>query len=488
MKILSHAAIALAVSALLAGAAAASEGPLPPPAEPAASMPPPPKPVPPKQREHMAPVTPPPEPNLAAAASTNSGFATSSAFTASVAPSVSTGTALVGPVTLAYGGSAPAFKIADNGTKSAIEAILTNTVNPGSALFGQTYGYGPAISGYNSGSGLAGRFEINNPKSPQTGVFATTSGTGPTIVASITNANSNSAAIVGFTNAAFGTGIDAYGYFGITAHSPNGYSIYTTSNSGDAVYAESQDGAAVVASSATNQGVYAASTSSYGVYAASGTNYGVYAESQVGTGLYANSLGSGRGITAHSASGVGLYASSDSNYGIWGQSINSYGVVGEDSGSGVGVYGASGTGYAGLFAGTVGATSFVTTSDKNAKTNFRPIDRKEILARVSELPITSWDFKTDLNKRHMGPMAQDFHAAFGLDGNDDTHINLVDVAGVSLAAIQELNAQMKLKDEQIAELKGQLAEMKSLAEKVSARMTVLEQQRGGAVQTAALKR
>jgi hypothetical protein len=432
-------------------------------------------------------VTPAPEANVGAAASTNAGFATSSAFTASVAPSVTTGTALVGPVTLAYGGGAPAFKIAVNGTKSAIESIITNTANVGSALFGQTYGNGPSISGYNSGGGLAGRFEINNPKSNQTGVFATTSGTGPTIVATITNANSNSAALVGTTSAAFGTGIYAYGYYGITSFSQNGYSIYTTSNSGDAVYAESQDGAAVVASSATNQGVYAVSTSSYGVYASSGNNYGVYAESRAGTGLYANSLGSGRGITAHSASGVGLYASSDSNYAVWGQSINSYGVVGEDSGSGVGVYGSSGTGYAGLFAGKVGATSFVTTSDKNAKTNFRSIDRKEILARVSELPITSWDFKTDLNKRHVGPMAQDFHAAFGLDGNDDTHINLVDVAGVSLAAIQELNAQMKLKDEQIAELKGQLSEMKSLAEKVSARMTVLEQQRGVAMQTAALK-
>jgi hypothetical protein len=47
----------------------------------------------------------------------------------------------------------------------------------------------------------------------------------------------------------------------------------------------------------------------------------------------------------------------------------------------------------------------------------------DILDRVSRLPITSWHFKTDPRKRHVGPMAQDFHAAFGLDGDDDKHIN-----------------------------------------------------------------
>src|SRR5262249_24529273 len=42
--------------------------------------------------------------------------------------------------------------------------------------------------------------------------------------------------------------------------------------------------------------------------------------------------------------------------------------------------------------------------------------------------------------RHMGPMAQDFRAAFGL-GEDDTTISVVDEQGVALAAIQGLYAQ-----------------------------------------------
>jgi hypothetical protein len=64
-------------------------------------------------------------------------------------------------------------------------------------------------------------------------------------------------------------------------------------------------------------------------------------------------------------------------------------VIGEDSGSGIGVYGSSASGYAGYFAGKVGATSFVTVSDRNAKTAFAPVNGSELLERVSELPITS---------------------------------------------------------------------------------------------------
>lgn len=39
---------------------------------------------------------------------------------------------------------------------------------------------------------------------------------------------------------------------------------------------------------------------------------------------------------------------------------------------------------------------------------------------------------------HLGPMAQDFHAAFNV-GMDDKHMATVDEEGVALAAIQGLN-------------------------------------------------
>ena len=68
------------------------------------------------------------------------------------------------------------------------------------------------------------------------------------------------------------------------------------------------------------------------------------------------------------------------------------------------------------------------------------------------MPISTWQFKADPdNAKHLGPMAQDFSAAFGL-GADDRHIAPLDVASVSLAAIQALYAEVqeiKEKNEQL---------------------------------------
>ena len=54
----------------------------------------------------------------------------------------------------------------------------------------------------------------------------------------------------------------------------------------------------------------------------------------------------------------------------------------------------------------------------------------------------SWNFKDLHDGRHMGPMAQDFYAAFGL-GNSDRTITSVDPDGVELAAIQGLNQKLE---------------------------------------------
>jgi trimeric autotransporter adhesin len=106
--------------------------------------------------------------------------------------------------------------------------------------------------------------------------------------------------------------------------------------------------------------------------------------------------------------------------------------------------------------GTVNATAFNTTSDRNAKANFAPVNPEAILARVAALPISEWNFKTDpADQKHLGPMAQDFHAAFGLNGADDKHISTVDEGGVALAAIQGLNRKVTEKDAEIQSLKQQ---------------------------------
>jgi VCBS repeat protein/endosialidase-like protein len=118
-------------------------------------------------------------------------------------------------------------------------------------------------------------------------------------------------------------------------------------------------------------------------------------------------------------------------------------------------------------AGGVSATAFVTTSDRNAKENFEPVSTSEILEKVAALPITTWNFKEMPGPRHMGPMAQDFYAAFGLGGSDKT-ITTVDPDGVALAAIQGLNKKLEqqaatLKQDQqtIAALKARLDQLES---------------------------
>lgn len=81
-------------------------------------------------------------------------------------------------------------------------------------------------------------------------------------------------------------------------------------------------------------------------------------------------------------------------------------------------------------------------SDRNVKTNFTDIVAREVLERVAALPIQRWNYRNDLETPHLGPVAQDFYAAFGV-GADDKHIATVDADGVALAAIQGLNQKVE---------------------------------------------
>jgi hypothetical protein len=111
-------------------------------------------------------------------------------------------------------------------------------------------------------------------------------------------------------------------------------------------------------------------------------------------------------------------------------------------------------------AGTLTVVDVIETSDRNMKKDIVPVEPESILAKVAGLPISTWRFNINEADEalHLGPMAQDFSAAFGL-GADDRHINSLDVASVSLAAVQALNKQVSEKDAEIARLQEQNAEM-----------------------------
>ncbi|MBK6727237.1 MAG: tail fiber domain-containing protein [Xanthomonadales bacterium] len=102
-------------------------------------------------------------------------------------------------------------------------------------------------------------------------------------------------------------------------------------------------------------------------------------------------------------------------------------------------------------------------SSRDAKTDFVSADGDAVLARIAALPISSWRYKDAAgDDRHFGPMAQDFHAAFGL-GHDDTQVAPADMAGVALAAIQALNAQLAERDARIAGLEQRLQALEHAA-------------------------
>ncbi len=98
----------------------------------------------------------------------------------------------------------------------------------------------------------------------------------------------------------------------------------------------------------------------------------------------------------------------------------------------------------------------VLDSDRAIKEDFAAVDEQEILRRVSELPISYWNYTDrDPGVRHIGPMAQDFHGAFAV-GDSDRHIHVVDANGVNLASIKALYRMLREKDDKIARLESEL--------------------------------
>ena len=98
-------------------------------------------------------------------------------------------------------------------------------------------------------------------------------------------------------------------------------------------------------------------------------------------------------------------------------------------------------------------------SDRNSKADIEGVDPAEVLAKVAGLPIATWRYKDD-QATHVGPMAQDFHAAFGL-GADDKHIAPADMAGLGLAAIQALKAEVAEKEARIRALEQRLERLEA---------------------------
>ena len=118
-----------------------------------------------------------------------------------------------------------------------------------------------------------------------------------------------------------------------------------------------------------------------------------------------------------------------------------------------------------------GAGSWSSLSDRNVKTGIAPSDTRAVLDKLVAMPVSEWSYKAQgEGVRHIGPMAQDFAAAFGV-GENDTTISTVDADGVALAAIQGLNAKLEA---ELAQSRSQNAQLQTQLEQLAMRLAALE--------------
>lgn len=112
-----------------------------------------------------------------------------------------------------------------------------------------------------------------------------------------------------------------------------------------------------------------------------------------------------------------------------------------------------------------GSGSWSVLSDRSAKNSLSPVDGREVLDLLAGLPIYSWSYAAqEPSIRHIGPLADDFHAAFGL-GEDPRYISSVDADGVALAAIQTLSDDLVAEQAHIERLE---LENEALAARIGA--------------------
>jgi hypothetical protein len=109
-----------------------------------------------------------------------------------------------------------------------------------------------------------------------------------------------------------------------------------------------------------------------------------------------------------------------------------------------------------------GGSSWAVISDRNRKQDFLHVDGEDVLRRLRSVSVSTWRYRDEQDRStfHIGPMAQDWHAAFGFTADDRT-INMSDFDGVNLAAIEALEArtaQLQQKAAEVDRLRAELAD------------------------------
>jgi hypothetical protein len=126
-------------------------------------------------------------------------------------------------------------------------------------------------------------------------------------------------------------------------------------------------------------------------------------------------------------------------------------------------------------AGNLTANGVVYPSSRSLKDGFQAVDGRDVLARLAAMPVSEWRYKSDpAASRHIGPVAEDFHTAFGL-GAEGIGLNVGDVAGVTIAAVQGLWTELKEQEKTLAELNDVVKEQRQLIEELRAELASTRQ-------------
>jgi len=100
-------------------------------------------------------------------------------------------------------------------------------------------------------------------------------------------------------------------------------------------------------------------------------------------------------------------------------------------------------------------------SSRYSKENFESTDGGALLAKLEQLPISTWNYRgANSQERHLGPVAEDFRAAFGL-GASERYVSVTDEAGVALASVKALQQEIKQRDSRIEQLEQRLQALES---------------------------
>ena len=124
--------------------------------------------------------------------------------------------------------------------------------------------------------------------------------------------------------------------------------------------------------------------------------------------------------------------------------------------------------------GNATALAHISTSSRESKTDFEPINAEEVMSKIKAMEVSEWRYKdTESKGRHIGPMAEDFYSLFQL-GPDDKHVAATDMASIALIAAKELQKKSDAVNIKTSQLGKETTSLKAENASLKERLASLE--------------